>query len=215
MGMKSKLILVLVLVFALSTVASASIITGVDRSRGTSGNRTPIGAFTGATDPMPSVSGLIDGIHVFSDRDYFWENTPYAMAGYEYVRTFNTDKASGELDVSYLVTIGEDAPLWIAVDDRLASSSEFGSLLGYIELATYRFPCGVEWADTGINLTIGEGGGRPMSVFVTTEALPAGSYDFGLNPSGNNFYIIGAVPEPMTIALLGLGGLGLIRRKRS
>jgi hypothetical protein len=44
--------------------------------------------------------------------------------------------------------------------------------------------------------------------------LPAGTYDFKLSPLGNNFYIIGAVPEPMTLSLLGLGGLALVRRKR-
>jgi len=213
--MKSKLILVLVLVFALSSVASASIITGVDRSNGQSGSRSPIGDFDGNTDPLPSVSGLADGIHVFSDRDYLWENTPAGMKGYEYVRTFNTDKSSGEYDVSYLVTLGEEAPLWMAVDDRLIGHSEFDTLLGWVELTSYRLPCDLEWEDTGMDLTIGEGDRGPMSVFMTTTNLPAGTYDLGLQPGGKNFYIVGSVPEPMTIALLGLGGLGLIRRKRS
>jgi hypothetical protein len=50
-------------------------------------------------------------------------------------------------------------------------------------------------------------------VYASPE-LPAGTYDFGLNPTGKNFHIIGAVPEPMTLSLLGLGGLALVRRKR-
>jgi hypothetical protein len=218
MGMRSKLILVLVLVFALSTVASASIITGVDRSYGRSANKPPIGVYDGNTDPLPmDPGGIADGLVIYSDRTYPFINTPAGMLGNEWVRTFNDDKNSGEYDVSYLVTIGEDSPLWIAVDDRLTGSSEFGTQLEWIELATYRFPCGIEWADTGMDLYVKENDTtfRPMSVWTTTTALAAGSYDFGLNPSGNNFYIIGAVPEPMTIALLGLGGLGLIRRKRN
>jgi hypothetical protein len=55
---------------------------------------------------------------------------------------------------------------------------------------------------------------RAMSVFATTMEMPAGTYDFKLDPTGKNFHIIGAVPEPMTLTLLGLGGLALVRRKR-
>jgi hypothetical protein len=125
MGMKSKLILVLVLVFALSTVASASIITGVDRSYGRSANKPPIGVYDGNTDPLPmDPGGIADGLVIYSDRTYPFINTPAGMLGNEWVRTFNDDKNSGEYDVSYLVTIGEDSPLWIAVDDRLTGSSE-------------------------------------------------------------------------------------------
>jgi hypothetical protein len=215
MGMKSKLILVLVLIFALSTVASASIITGVDRTRGQSGDRALIGLFDGDTDPMAMYSGnLKDGNPVFSDREYTHNNVPAWMKGFEYVMTFNNDKSSSEFDVSYKVTLGEEAPLWIAVDDRLVDNG-FGELLSWVEMITYRFPCGIEWADTGDNLTINGDSDRQMSVFMTTTNLAAGVYDFAMNPLGRNFYTMGTVPEPMTIALLGLGGLGLIRRKRS
>jgi len=211
--MKSKLILVLVFVFVLSSVASASIITNVDRSRGRG---------TADADPLASAGGLADGLMVYSDRTYPFANTPSAMLGWEYIRTFNDDKNTSEFDVSYLVTIGEHEQLWIAVDDRLGDEDGDGVidtdlLLAWVELATYRLPSDIKWVDTDMNLYVHESSttDRPMSVFVTTTAPLAGSYDFGLNPTGKNFYIIGAVPEPMTIALLGLGGLGLIRRKRS
>ena len=49
---------------------------------------------------------------------------------------------------------------------------------------------------------------------MTTEPMAAGTYDFGLFPTEKNFYVIGAVPEPATLALLGLGGLVLRRRRK-
>jgi len=218
--MKSKLILVLILVFALSSVASAdtiggSIITDVDRSRGQEGDRALIGEFFDYTDPMEMYAGnLIDDNPVFSDRTYTHKDVPGWMRGSEYVMTFNTDKSGSEFDVSYMVTLGEEASLWLAVDDRLEGDG-FGDLISWVEMITYRFPGGIEWADTDDNLTINGDNDRQMSVFMTTTNLPAGTYDFAMNPLGRNFYTMGTVPEPMTIALLGLGGLGLIRRKRS
>jgi hypothetical protein len=217
--MNMRNLTVFLLVFALSAVASAdtiggTYITDVDRSAGQSGDRPLIGLFDGETDPMAMYAGnLTDGNPVFSDRPYTHKDVPAWMEGYEYVMTFNTDKASSEFDVSYLVTLGEEAPLWIAVDDRLAGDG-FGDLLSWVEMITYRFPCGIEWADTDDNLTVNGDDDRQMSVFMTTTNLPAGTYDFAMNPLGRNFYTMGTVPEPMTIALLGFGGLALIRRKR-
>jgi len=221
--MKKLILLVVVfgLIVAYCDVASASIIGGsiitdVDRSRGQSGNRPLIGLFDGNTDPLAMYFGnLRDGNPVFSDRTFTQKNVPAWMVGYEYVMTFNTDKATSEVDVSYKVTLGEEAPLWIAIDDHLAGDGFDGDLLGWIDLLTYRLPCDIEWADTGDNLTVNGDSDRQLSVFMTTTSLPAGTYDFGLNPSTRNFYIMGTVPEPATIALLGLGSLALLRRKRS
>jgi hypothetical protein len=220
--MKKLILLVVVfgLIFSLCDIASALIITGVDRTRGqpTTGTTTknPIGTFDQNTDPLP-VGRVKDGNIVFSDRTYPWNLTPVGMRGMEYVPTFNDDKASGEIMVNYAVTIGEPAVLWMAVDDRIpAEWAEVISQAEAVWLATHTWAPAGTFVDSGMNVYIAESGttNRPMSVFMTTTALPAGTYDFGLMPSGKNFYVIGAVPEPATLALLGLGGLGLLRRKR-
>jgi hypothetical protein len=99
MVMKKLILLVVVfgLIVAYCDVASASIITGVDRSRGqpTTGSTTksppgPVNPFTSESDPLP-VGLMLDGNIVYSDRTYPWNLTPVGMQGMEYVRTFNTD----------------------------------------------------------------------------------------------------------------------------
>jgi len=222
--MKNLLVLVLVLsLFA--SVASASLITNVVRSNGQSGSRTdgsPInGAFTGDTAPVPmQAGGLMDGNFVFSDRNYPWSMTPADVKGAEYVLMFNTDKASSETDVTYAVTISRPCTVAVTCDDRIPAEWNGGGAItsqqAAVDAVVAAFAAPGTFQDTGINVFIHESAtvDRPMSVYATI--LPAGTYVFGGQPSGKNFYTIGAIPEPATMLLLGLGGLALLgARKRS
>jgi hypothetical protein len=225
---KSRLVLLLVtaVLVASAGIAQAALITNVVRANGQSGNRAPVGAFTGDTAPLATqAGGLIDKNLVFSDRDvHAWNATPAQIMGSEYVRTFNTDKAynatdptKNEADVTYTVTLGQTAWLWLTIDDRIWTA--FPTPQAAADQITKAFAAPGRFKDSGVDVFVNEGGTVTMRLMNVFQAqFAAGTYVFGANNSNNNFYTIGAmenpVPEPMTLSLLALGGL-LAARKRS
>ncbi len=174
------------------------VITKVVRAGGQSGTRTdgsPInGAYTGDTAPVATqAGGLKDGNFCFSDRNYPWAKTPFAMTGSDYVLMFNNDKSSSEKDVTYTVTFSRPTIVWITVDDRIpAEWVDVASPQAAADLVAASLPAGT-FVDTGLNLYIHENAttDRPMSVFAAE--LVAGTYVFGGMWSNKNYYTIGAI----------------------
>ncbi len=201
-----SLILMAAIVIAVSGVASASIITGVVRSNGQSGDRAPIGKYDGATAPLATeAGGLKDGNMVYSDRTYPWSLTPAEMIGSEYVRTFNSDKNGGETDVTYAVTLSEAALVWITVDDRIPAEWTGGTLgpIASAQAAADRvvaaFAAPGTFTDSGLDLYVHENATTDRKMSVYWAKLQAGIYVFDSMDSGKNYYNIGALAiEPVS-----------------
>ncbi|MFH1717836.1 MAG: hypothetical protein ABIF19_10820, partial [Planctomycetota bacterium] len=134
---------------------------------------------------------------VYSDRTYPWFGVPAEYVGSEYIRTFNSDKNGGTVDVTYEVTISRPAIVWITVDDRIPAEWDSGGTINSPQDAADRvtaaFAAAGTFTDTGIDLYVHENAttDRQMSVFAAE--MPAGTYVFGSMDSGKNFYNIGAV----------------------
>jgi len=184
----------------LGSIAAPPLISSVVRSGGVDGDRDPIGAYDGSTAPLATeAGGLKDGNMVFSDRTYPWAGIPAEYEGSEYIRTFNSDKNGGTVDVTYEVTISRDAIVWLTIDDRIPAEWDAGGAItspqdaaDYVTAAIG--PAGT-FTDSGVDIYVREASDgtndRPMSVYAAV--LPAGTYVFGSMDSGKNYYTIGAI----------------------
>jgi len=202
----------LVLVLALASVSTAAIITSADRFWGQSGSTFQGNLpFTGDTDPL--IGTFAVGNLVYSDRDAAWQMIPTQFAGAEQVLTFNNDSATTAIFVRYRLTISEAATIGLTVDDRIPSEWIVApSQQAAVDLVVQTWAAPGTFTDSGLKAVVDDGGIlRQMSIY--TAQLQPGTYDFGLQPSGLNFYSVFAVPEPATLLLLGLGGL-LLRKRR-
>ena len=181
-------------------VADAALISEVEY---VAGNNTP---------PELSVGGFGEWVLAFTDRDHRWMGASgepsvaeLGLAGADYILTANDDRAISQDSVAYRVTFAEDVEVYLFLDLRVNN----GNPLPWMsDLGFTRSPheIGVDEGGTGsVN--------RNSSILVAE--LAAGTYEFfGQDQGGTNNYGIVAVPEPATLALVGLGALALIRRRR-
>jgi MYXO-CTERM domain-containing protein len=181
-------------------VAQAAVITGVSDNDG--------GTYTVVQD------GLSDGVSAFSNNDSpEWSNVPSFLNGADYIRTDNGDNSNSDLEV--FVELDQPSILYVFHSDNVADPSWLTS----------------NFMDTGDDLILdvdgdddddddGDDDNVTYSIFSASfdgmGSITADLFDNDPNTTNSEemYGIAAVVPAPGVAALLGLGGLAGIRRRR-
>jgi hypothetical protein len=149
-----------------------------------------------------SPGGLDPGAPVYTDRVYQWATIPPFLLHADYVQTANNDKTNAAFSID--VTLATEAFLYVFYDDRLLPGPSW---------LTSTF------VNTGIEIISDESGTpRPFSVF-RREVGPGTVtlLDNGSNTATSSMYgiaAVAAIPEPGSLALLGLGAIAILPYSR-
>lgn len=167
----------------------------------------------GVTEGQPSIvagpnpGGFQEGSHAYMDRpiseddtrNYHWESIPTELVGADYVMTYCEDKQPvydpEAYNVSYSVTLGKAARLYIFIDRRYVDAHGDPPFAWLTDGSS-----GAVFEDTGLDIILNEVGGRevlqPFDIY--GAEVRAGTYILGPSCDGNGgrgFYSIAAAKK--------------------
>ena len=198
-----KLCLIVLLLCFVAGTTQAALITAIQRYN--------------SDKTAPAIAGpLADGSLCYVDRTHIYQELPAYLLGAEYVKVANDDRDIN-IGTGYMldVTLSQDATLYLMIDTRVGDTVK-------TDPATIG-PNGMFWVQvfgwtyTGDTASIDESANGSIDSWFSVykkDVLAGTTRLYEQREGGVNMYGVAAVPEPATIALLGLGALTLLRRKK-
>ncbi len=155
------------------TPPTPTLITSVSRSGGAEDDHLPIGPYNGSSGVFASSDyGLQLGNQVLTDRNYVFDVVDTSLRGAEYIRTFNGDRDTP--DVNYAVTFPDEVYAMVSVDDRALTPQT------YVDTVVDDFADPGDFTDTGLEISWNSETSEDLHLYsVYGGWLDAGTYNFG------------------------------------